>query len=137
MAIFAWKNEYEVGIEEIDRQHRELVAILDDLYTAMLNARGVEQVESTLERLTQYTKNHFATEERLFKKHAYPEEREHAAEHAAMLARVAKFRREHQHGKAVGVELMHYLKGWFVEHLQTTDHRYVPFFRALGVAKEP
>lgn len=137
MAIFAWKDEYSVGIEEIDQQHRQLVGILDELYTAMLKARGAEQVEATLERLFAYTREHFATEERLFRKHCYPEEREHAAEHAALIARLTKFRKEHQRGKPVGVELMLSIKEWFVEHLQTTDHRYVGFFRSVGVARQP
>ncbi|MBU1404976.1 MAG: hypothetical protein KKE83_07440 [Proteobacteria bacterium] len=28
-------------------------------------------------------------------------------------------------------------KKWFVEHLQTTDYRYVKFFKGVGVSKLP
>jgi hemerythrin len=54
-----------------------------------------------------------------------------------MLERVNRFRKEYDLGKPVGGILMNFLKEWFVEHLQTTDYRYVLFFQEKGVAKLP
>ncbi len=137
MKIIEWNEKFSVGIKEIDDQHRVLVDILDELYYAMLKARGNEVIETTLAKLVQYTKTHFATEELLFKKHSYPEEKAHKAEHDAMLKKVAAFRKDFENGKLIGVDLMHFLNKWFVEHLQTTDYRYVNFFRGIGVSTLP
>ncbi len=135
--IIDWDAQFSVGIKEIDEQHQVLVEILDDLYNAMLKAKGKEVAQETLDRLFAYTRSHFATEERLFKKYCYPEEQEHKAEHDGMLNRLNKFQRDFKDGKLISVDLMLFLKEWFVNHLQTTDHRYIDFFREKGVADLP
>ena len=137
MKIIEWEDKLSVGIKEIDDQHKVLVEILDELYYAMLKARGPEVIETTLEKVIQYTKTHFATEERLFKKYSYPEEKAHKAEHDAMLKKVNAFHRDFKNGKLIGVDLMQFLNKWFVEHLQTTDYRYVNFFKGVGVSTLP
>ncbi|MFA6283667.1 MAG: bacteriohemerythrin [Desulfurivibrionaceae bacterium] len=137
MKIIEWDEKFSVGIKEIDDQHKVLVDILDELYYAMLKARGNEVIETTLEKLVQYTKTHFNTEELLFKKYSYPEEKAHKAEHDAMLKKVAAFRQDFKNEKLIGVDLMHFLNKWFVEHLQTTDYRYVNFFKGVGVSTLP
>lgn len=137
MKIIEWDEKFSVGIKEIDDQHKVLVEILDELYLAMLKARGNEVVEATLDKVIRYTKSHFSTEELLFKKYSYPEEKLHKAEHDAMLKKVDAFRRDFKNGKLIGVDLMHFLKKWFVEHLQTTDYRYVKFFKGVGVSTLP
>ena len=134
MKIIEWDEKFSVGIKEIDDQHKVLVDILDELYLAMLKARGNEVIEATLDKVIRYTKTHFSTEELLFKKYSYPEENPHKAEHDAMLKKVDAFRRDFKNGKLIGVDLMHCLKKWFVEHLQTTDYRYVEFFKGVGVS---
>ncbi|MFA6464501.1 MAG: bacteriohemerythrin [Desulfurivibrionaceae bacterium] len=137
MKIIEWDEKFSVAIKEIDDQHKVLVDILDELYYAMLKARGNEVIETTLEKLVQYTKTHFNTEELLFKKYSYPEEKAHKAEHDAMLKKVAAFRQDFKNEKLIGVDLMHFLNKWFVEHLQTTDYRYVNFFKGVGVSTLP
>lgn len=137
MKIIEWDEKFSVGIKEIDDQHKVLVDILDELYYAMLKARGNEVIETTLKKLVQYTKTHFTTEELLFKKYSYPEEKAHKAEHDAMLKKVAAFRQDFKNEKLIGVDLMHFLNKWFVEHLQTTDYRYVNFFKGVGVSTLP
>lgn len=137
MKIIEWDDKFSVGIKEIDDQHRVLIDILDELYYAMLKGRGSELIGTTLERVIQYTKTHFTTEELLFKKYNYPEEKEHKAEHDAMLKKVDAFQKEFKNGKLIGVDLMQFLTKWFVEHLQTTDYRYVKFFREIGVSTLP
>jgi len=134
--IFWWREEYSVGIKEIDEQHKQWVNILNELGTALLEFKGHEVVESVLKRLINFTREHFATEERLFKKYNYPEEKAHKAEHDKLLEKVSKFQQDYDRGhKMVGVDLMEYLKNWFKDHVQTTDYRYAPFFKELGVNK--
>ncbi|MDG4475774.1 bacteriohemerythrin [Thiovibrio frasassiensis] len=137
MKIIEWHEKFSVGIKEIDDQHKDLIEILDALYYAMLKAKGSELVETTLEKVLQYTKTHFATEELLFKKYSYPEEKAHKAEHDAMLKKVMAFQRDFTNGELIGVDLMQFLNSWFVEHLQTTDYRYVEFFKKKGISTLP
>ena len=133
--VFDWKEEYSVGVKELDAQHQKLVAILDELNSALLKAKGAEISGPIIDRLAAYAKEHFATEERLFKKYNYPEERQHKAEHNSFLTQLNKFRKEYDRGnKLVAVDLMQFVKKWFVDHLQTTDYRYVPFLKEHGIS---
>lgn len=138
VTVFAWKEEYSVAIPEIDAQHRQLVTILEDLHRAMRKAEGTTVLGSILDRLQQYAAEHFATEERLFKKYHYPEEQEHKREHESFLAKLSSFQKAHGRGeKLASSELMQFIENWFVDHMQATDYRYVPFFQKLGPIAVP
>ena len=39
MPLFLWKKNYEIGIAEIDTQHRNLVGIINGLSDAMMNKK--------------------------------------------------------------------------------------------------
>lgn len=138
VTVFAWKKEYSVEIPEIDAQHRQLVAILEDLNRAMRKAEGHKVLEVILDRLQQYATEHFATEERLFKKYRYPEEEDHKREHDEFLIKLAACRKAaFRNGKLSSTELMQLIEQWFVDHMQTTDYRYVPFFQEVGNVSVP
>ena len=38
--LFVWDQSYDTGIEEIDRDHRGLVKLINDLYEAMQDGSG-------------------------------------------------------------------------------------------------
>ena len=68
---FKWKERYKLGIEEIDRQHKNLfdigarvydLAVLKDSYD------HYDEIMSVLNELLDYTKYHFTYEEDLIKK---------------------------------------------------------------------
>lgn len=40
MSVFAWKEEYSVGIREIDDQHKQLVAMVNAIHKAMSKGEG-------------------------------------------------------------------------------------------------
>jgi methyl-accepting chemotaxis protein/hemerythrin len=133
VTVFGWKKEYSVGIPEIDLQHRQLVAILQDLHGAMRKAEAGAVLGSILDRLQRYTAKHFATEERLFAEHRYPEATKHKREHDAFLARLQSFRQALDQGERLAsTELLRFIEEWFADHLRTTDQRYVPFFEKIG-----
>ena len=49
MPLFLWKKNYEIGIAEIDTQHRNLVGIINGLSNAMMNKKGYVIVPHILE----------------------------------------------------------------------------------------
>ena len=40
MALFAWSDEYAVGVPEIDRQHQQLFTYAGQLHSAMIAGQG-------------------------------------------------------------------------------------------------
>lgn len=73
MSIFQWKEEFSVDHAEIDTQHKRLFQLAGDLHAAMTEGKGKEALSKTLSNLIDYTKHHFACEERLMQLHDYPD----------------------------------------------------------------
>ncbi len=120
-----WTPEYSVGSPEMDRQHQGLLQILNEL----LRARGLrydsEPVSEALQRMTAYAKEHFQAEERLMEERGYPGLPEHQAEHQAFLNRTVQFCLEA--GRKPGeepVELMRFLRAWWLMHILREDRAY-------------
>ena len=58
MSFFEWKDDYSVGIDKIDKQHRKLVGYLNELYESMKAGKGKGTLGAVLKGLVEYTKNH-------------------------------------------------------------------------------
>lgn len=69
MRTFNWNSNFEIGVEEVDEQHKELVKIINN-YSELLssNSETIESIDKTLEKLITYTKFHFREEEALMHK---------------------------------------------------------------------
>ena len=77
-----WKSEYEIGVPAIDDQHKRLFAMLDNLTRPDEDIRHTELI---LE-LGRYIAEHFAYEADLMRKHTYPKQAEHLAQHQGLAA---------------------------------------------------
>jgi hemerythrin len=54
MASFPWKGKYSVGIASIDRQHRQLVGYLNELFVALNAGKGKEALGEIFSGLIGY-----------------------------------------------------------------------------------
>ena len=61
MPLFLWKRSYEIGVAEIDVQHRRLVGFINELSDAMMVKQGHRAVPHVLEELIDYIQLHFTT----------------------------------------------------------------------------
>src|SRR5271154_72788 len=110
MNIFQWKEEYSVDHAEIDTQHKRLFQLAGDLHSAMTEGKGKAALSTTLNSLIEYTKHHFACEEKLMQKHHYPDYAAHKAFHDDLTARVLEFEKSFTAGKTLMAgELFHFL----------------------------
>ena len=71
MELISWKDSLNVGIVEIDEQHKKLVGLINKLFEAMANGKSSEIMKSVLGELSNYVNTHFATEEKLMKQFGY------------------------------------------------------------------
>jgi hemerythrin len=83
--IFKWKQEYELGIKEVDKQHKELFDIGNELYSFTICNSNVDRhddIKNIIEKLISYSEEHFKYEEFFMESHDYPDLKEHKNEHA-------------------------------------------------------
>jgi len=133
--MFEWRKEFSVEIGSVDAQHQTLFAIAGELYSAMMAGQSRMAMGKILDRLVQYTKMHFAHEERLMQLHGYPGLEAHKAEHQALTAKVLKFQEEFQEGQVnISVQLLQFLRNWLEGHIKGSDRRYSPFLKGKAVA---
>ena len=107
MPLFLWKKSYEIGIAEIDTQHRNLVGIINELSDAMMNQKGYKVVPHIIEKLVNYIQLHFTTEEEIMRETKYPDLDEHCQEHLAMTTKVAEFKRNYAMNHETDAERTH------------------------------
>ncbi len=134
MAMFTWDNRFAVGIAAIDTEHQRLVATLNELFDAMMAGKGNDATSQVLDKLIGYTATHFATEEKLFDQHGYPQTAAHKQEHQELVKQVLAFQADFKAGKStLSNELMQFLKQWLMTHILGSDKAYVPFLHSKGV----
>jgi len=125
MALMTWKNEYSVGVKQLDGQHMQLIDSLNKLHDGILAGATGEVTNRMLRRLMDYTNNHFATEEDLLAQAGYPQLTEHRAEHTALTRKVEDFAARHEEGEPdIHIELLDFLSDWLNTHILIEDKEY-------------
>jgi hemerythrin len=121
---FVWTEAYSLGQPDIDREHKALFRIAQELNDAMLRGDAQEELAGLFARLVAYTRFHFANEEALMRAANYPETAAHVREHDRLTAKVAALQRQFEDGKAsVTMETMEFLRRWLDHHILGTDQR--------------
>lgn len=134
MEKIEWGPEYEVGVREIDNQHRTLLSIYNDLSEAIEQDASGEVTAAALDRLLHYTDFHFKTEERMMVEHGYPMSSAHTAEHYVLIERSKLLQHRLQGGDTqVATDTLDFLRRWLVNHILKVDRDLAEFLQARGV----
>ena len=129
-----WKNEYSVGIDSIDQQHKKLINLINQLSTAVDYSTGEEFEREALAELVDYTKTHFVYEEGLMEDNGYPDFEAHKAQHREMIAEVEAVLTEYEEDQDMAMRrACDYLKDWLIHHINGTDKQYSSFLTGKGV----
>ena len=132
--LISWSDRYSVHVAEIDKQHQNLIDLLNELHSAMLAGKGAAALGKTLDGLAHYTVTHFAAEERLMRKHVYPQYQEHKDAHDKLVAQVKELQEQFRSGKAVvSQEVISFLQRWLIGHIMGMDKKYSAHLNAAGV----
>jgi hemerythrin len=139
MAAITWKDDYSVGVGAMDTQHKQLFAMINQLYEAMQKSATEETMKTVLPGLLNYTKMHFAAEEKLIGQAGYPELEAHQAYHRQFTAKVAEMVEKYKTtGIAPTASLAAFLKDWLSSHILTKDKHYGAFIekqKTVGAAR--
>lgn len=121
MSFIQWDEALSVGVEDIDEQHKTLVAMLDNLHQISAQPVDASVVPEIVAKLKEYALMHFATEERHMKRNKYPELFDHMAEHAFFVSKVKDFTASTADEIDTLPAVMDFLKKWLVEHIGNVD----------------
>ena len=131
-----WKNEYSVGIDEIDNQHKHLLELIKNLLKICIVDSSTklesfsELASTTIKRFAE----HFAAEEKLMLDREYPKYKEHKTRHDKLLVDV-KGMMENIAGEDQDAKLMNivvFIREWFVETVHGSDKEMGIYIKGIG-----
>jgi hemerythrin-like metal-binding protein len=118
----------------MDDQHAILMDTINDLRLALVHGCGPQQVSEHLDRLIEFTRMHFWSEEQLMEQAGFPGLAEHRAEHHRMLAEMLQSVHCLEHGDGVRTRAMLCaLRAGYIEHIDGLDREYGPWLNERGV----
>jgi hemerythrin len=119
-----WTNEFAVGVEEIDEQHRALVGMIIALDARTHCDPSPETTRSLLTQLNDYVRDHFALEERLMGGGGCTPElvARHFGEHAYFRSVLKDLTTDFEMGRRdITIPLIEHLVHWFLHHIVVVD----------------
>jgi hemerythrin len=130
MALLMWKDEYSVGIDAVDHEHRELIDLINRLHDE-LAAKGAKlTVPGFFGDLLAGFSSHFALEEKFMREHHYDRFIQHKSDHERLLDEIREIMDAFEMSEEIdSAELGMRLDAWFSRHFESHDAR---LHRALG-----
>lgn len=130
MEQIEWNESFITGIETIDKQHKGLVELLNSLIQDFNEVMDRRKLENSIEKLFDYTKYHFSTEEYLMRQANYPDYQAHKNEHDSFAGKVKEFLINFSDGKEdLTKDIIDFLSGWVKHHILQVDRGYIPYLK--------
>ena len=131
IVLLRWKDEYSVGIEAVDYEHRQLIDLINWLYRALDAPDARWTVPAFFGDLLAGISAHFALEEKFMREHGYARLDAHKNDHERLLDELREVMEAFEQSEEVdAVELARRLDAWFSRHFRTHD---AELHRAIGV----
>lgn len=124
MTLLEWRDDFCIGIDEVDHEHRQLIDLINDLHDVLGGSRSRERIEGFLGEILSSISAHFALEEKIMRARHYDAFRDHKAEHERLLDELRDLMDEHSRGAVLDEPAFSArLAEWFSSHFRTQDAR--------------
>lgn len=125
MARIEWQQRFSTGIDAIDAQHQQIIALINRLEVSVeRQERG--DVSEILKDLHDYIHSHFVYEEHLLEQSGYKYIESHIRVHRRFAERLDSLIQRFEAGAYVSRELLNFLHRWLIGHIAHADQSYVP-----------
>jgi hemerythrin-like metal-binding protein len=124
MTLLEWRDDFRIGIEEVDHEHRELIEQINALHAEFRGDGSAERVEGFLGEILAGVSAHFALEEKVMRARGYDEFAGHKADHERLLDELRDLMDEQAAGAVLDEDAFAARLGeWFSAHFRTHDAR--------------
>jgi hemerythrin len=128
MDHFVWKDSFNIGIGEIDEQHKLFLEYVNECYSSSCRDSQRQVTDATIYDLKVYAATHFRFEEGLMKEKGYPAQEEHIKQHLYFESQVTELENANARGSNRTVEsLLVFLRDWFLKHILEHDKKIAAF----------
>ena len=137
--VVSWHESYSIGIKEIDDQHKELLKIVNSLFSRVSGSVEEERAyfSQVIHQAAAYVKTHFANEEKYMVATKFSGYVEHKKIHDEFVLKIVNISKDFDAGKRLVLEkLAYFLKDWVLSHIAVMDTQYARYFRSIATRKE-
>lgn len=134
MALIDWNDSFSVNVKQLDDQHKQVIGMINDLHAAMQSGKGRQEVGEIINKMIEYTRLHFSTEEKVLSANGYPAYNDQKEAHDAFTQRVLDFQQQYQQSNLVlSLQVIGFLKEWWTGHILGEDRKYTAFLNEKGI----
>ena len=137
MQTIEWKSELNTGIDNVDKDHRYLIKLTNQLINAIEADISKENILKIFDELESYTVYHFDREESYMEEHAHSKEshkyiKHHKAQHQYFIEQLSKLRTSlvDSTQKSVSYDVVEFLLHWLLDHIIKEDLRIKQFIQS-------
>jgi len=129
MQLLEWKDEFSLGIPEIDFEHRELIQLINEMLVKIYESERTESTSDYLGEIYARIASHFALEEKIMRERNYDQLADHKADHDKLLNEIRDIMEHYNNDTEIDTDkFVDELNHWFTDHFSTKDarlHRYL------------
>ncbi len=129
MSYITWSEELNTGITVIDKQHRRIVDLINELHFAHGRGSSRDAIGKVIRDMIDYTITHFTFEEELQNEAGYQFSKAHKRVHEMFIKKVREYEERFKAGEDVALEVSEMLQKWLVNHIKNDDDDYTPVVR--------
>ncbi|RUM44741.1 MAG: hemerythrin [Desulfocapsa sp.] len=128
MPLIKWRDSFSVGVQRFDDEHKVLLNIINEMFVIVRDQKSVEHLVIEINKLIQYTQEHFTEEEAAMAEVGYPALEKHKEIHKNLLKDVTVFKKRVDEGDEQAITTFyHFLRDWLLTHIIEEDMKYKPF----------
>ena len=138
LMLMNWKEEYKLNIENIDKEHKTLFELGNDLLNRIYVDKDQIEIKRSIDELIEHTKTHFANEEILMKQKNYYGINKHLAEHENLIRSIEK-----KYDKIIKAEdieekakFLTFIIEWIIRHIIDEDRKFGKFYHGNDICKD-
>jgi hemerythrin len=125
MAIIKWRDSYSVDNRQLDKQHKVLVELINEMFITVRDKKINLSVHSQIEKLIIYTQEHFNYEEKLLEKVGCDFLEHHKEIHKKLLKEAIELKEQIENNPdKISSDLYLFLRNWLIDHILKEDMQY-------------
>ncbi len=125
--MLKWDHRYELGHEKIDGEHRLFLGSIVDFHESIARGASKDDLVRILREISNYAAYHFVNEEAVMAACHYPERKQHAQLHRALLAELDDKLSQLVLDGTTPDRVFEFLFRWFALHTSREDKKLVSY----------
>ena len=131
-----WTDDYEMGFDLIDSEHRQIIENYNKLYTMMKDGQGHEYCHELIKFLNAYVNTHFEHEEQIQLEVSFDEYQEHKEHHNYFKNQVIEMIEKYKNKDITNADLISinlFIKDWLLHHILIDDMKIREFIKENNI----